>query len=153
MPNRYPTFNWRFIGLYIASFCLMYFFLLVYNNYLVISSQRSDIAALTAISKGLAAEKEELLFVSSALLVKEPFFYVKALREDWGFRKRGEKYLSELTSHHRICEGIPVYKIKPRRMSASSKRCSTKSTVASAKDSKEKKDKKTRFICQYRREV
>ncbi|GAB4153501.1 MAG: hypothetical protein Kow00107_03880 [Planctomycetota bacterium] len=107
--------NWKLLGTWFACIGVLYFSLLVYDNYRLIQAQRQEIASLRQSVSQLQSQQSELDFIRSALAAREPYFYINSLREDWGYRKKGEKYLSELPPRHYITKGIPVFTVKNKR--------------------------------------
>ena len=115
MQNDKFQINLKMLGIYFACLGVLLFCVLVYGNYKTIVAQKSEIYRLTKISEKLEWQKSELGFVRNALIVHEPYYYENILREQWGYRKKGEKLLSELPARHYISKGVPVYTIVTRK--------------------------------------
>ena len=107
--------NLRMLGMYFACLGVLLFSLLVYENYKTIVAQKTEISRLSKIAEKLEWKKSELGFIRKALIAREPYYYETSLREEWGYRKAGEKLLSELPARHYISKGVPVHKIKTRQ--------------------------------------
>ncbi|MFA4985003.1 MAG: hypothetical protein WC712_00305 [Candidatus Brocadiia bacterium] len=105
----------RFLGIYFAALGLIYFVILVWQNALIIRSQERVITQLKTSAAELQKEQSELEFIRNAVINREPYFYINSLREDWGFRKKGEVLLSELPASHYVGKGEPVSAVRAQK--------------------------------------
>jgi hypothetical protein len=113
MPHRspWPSVDLKLLGTWFACLGVLYFGILVYENYKLIQTQQEEITSLRESVSTLQTQQSELEFVRRSLAAREPYFYLNSLREEWGYRKPGEKYLSELPPRHYITKGVPVYTV------------------------------------------
>lgn len=109
--SPFPRIDWRPLAVYAAVLALCWFAVLIYENQRIIARQKREISSLQALLRSLESEQRELAFVRRSLLAREPYFYIKSLREDWGFRRRGETDVLSLPVRRHIAGGVPVYRL------------------------------------------
>ncbi len=109
--SPFPRIDWRSLTIYVAVLALCWFGVLIYENQRIIAWQKREISSLKALLRSLESEQKELAFIRRSLLAREPYFYIKSLREDWGFRRRGETDVLSLPVRKHIAGGVPVYRL------------------------------------------